>query len=252
MTKQKINITLIFLFVYLAAMVAIFSSCTSIKKLRTNVKTEVVKTEIVQKSEVKDSTSKTITKTIDSSGITVTVVYDSTSTDTATTFDITTYPPSADQYTERISIKSSIKPKSITVNQAKKKQAERLDSVVSKKEHTENIKKDEKVVTKVKTVDKKKVVFKMTADFTVEEIERLYELEQKIQDTKTDSVTRWSYLVEQVRLAISRFQPEITTEFLKKNLTPLQISQIVLFMQEHSFKIKGSEEDGSKKNPSKS
>lgn len=101
--------------------------------------------------------------------------------------------------------------------------------------------------------NKKKMIFKMTADFTVEEIERLYELEQKIEDTKTDSVTRWTYLVEQVRLSLSRFQPEVTTEFLKKNLTPLQISQIVVFMQTNAFKIKGGGEDEvSKKNPNKS
>lgn len=158
--KLNTRIVLIILGIYLLGIIAIFSSCTSIKKLRTNVHQETVKTETVQKSDTKDSTSKTVTKVIDSSGITVTIVYDSTSADTATTFDITTYPPSADQYTERISVKSSVKPKSITVNKAAKKQAEKLDSVSSKKEHTETVAKTEKVVSKVKTVDKKKVVFK--------------------------------------------------------------------------------------------
>ena len=76
--------------------------------------------------------------------------------DTATTFDIITYPPSKDQYTERIQVKSSVKPKSITVNQAKKKQAERLDSTVKKSLQVDNVKKEEKVVSKVKTVEKKK------------------------------------------------------------------------------------------------
>ena len=88
------RIVLIILFIYLLGIIAIFSSCTSVKKLRSNVHQETVKTETVNKSDTKDSTSKTITKTIDSSGITVTVVYDSTGTDTATTFDIITYPPS--------------------------------------------------------------------------------------------------------------------------------------------------------------
>ncbi len=148
-----------YLIVYLIAVIGcavVASSCTSVKKLRSNVHTETVKTETVQKSDTKDSTSKTITKTIDSSGITVTVVYDSTGTDTATTFDIITYPPSKDQYTERIQVKSSVKPKSITVNQAKKKQAERLDSTVKKSLQVDNVKKEEKVVSKVKTVEKKK------------------------------------------------------------------------------------------------
>jgi len=125
-------------------------------KLRSNVHHETVKTETVNKSDTKDSTSKTITKTIDSSGITVTIVYDSTSADTATTFDIITYPPSKDQYTERISIKSSVTPKSITVNQAKKKQDENIAATSLKTEKKQDVKKEEKVVSKVKTVEKKK------------------------------------------------------------------------------------------------
>jgi hypothetical protein len=104
----------------------------------------------------------------------------------------------------------------------------------------------------VTLTNKKVVVWKMTADFTVEEIERLYELEQKIEDTKTDSVSRWTYMTEQVRLSFSRYNPEITTEFLKKNLTPLQIAQIVLFMQENMFKVKGAGGEDVKKNPPKS
>lgn len=155
------RIVLIILFIYLLGIIAIFSSCTSVKKLRSNVHQETVKTETVNKSYTKDSTSKTITKTIDSSGITVTVVYDSTGTDTTTDFDITIYQPDKDQYfdrlqPDRIQIKSSVKPKSITVNQAKKKQAERVDSVSAKSAQTTDVKKEEKVVSKIKTVDKKK------------------------------------------------------------------------------------------------
>ena len=150
------KIILIILFIYLLGVIAIFSSCTSVKKLRSNVHQETVKTETVQKSDTKDSTSKTITKTIDSSGTSITIEYDSTTADTATSFDIITYPPSKDQYTERISIKSSVTPKSITVNQAKKKQAERIDSTVRKSLTVENIKKDSSSVSTIKTVQKKK------------------------------------------------------------------------------------------------
>lgn len=107
-------------------------------------------------------------------------------------------------------------------------------------------------IIEVTLINGDKVLYKMTADFTVEEIERLYELEQKISDTKTDSMARWSYMAEQVRLSISRFHPDITTEFLKKNLTPLQMAQVILFMQESAFKIKGdaSSVEDVKKNPS--
>lgn len=153
-----------FLLATICLMLLLHCSCTSVKKLRSNVHQETVKTETVNKTDTKDSTSKTITKTIDSSGITVTVVYDSTSADTATDFDIVILSPDKDQYfdrpqPDRISIKSSIKPKSITVNQAKKKQAERLDSTVRKSLTLENIKKDSSSVSTIKTVQKKKVVF---------------------------------------------------------------------------------------------
>jgi len=154
------KIILIILFIYLLGVIAIFSSCTSVKKLRSNVHQETVKTETVQKSDTKDSTSKTITKTIDSSGTSITIEYDSTTADTATSFDIITYPPSKDQYTERISIKSSVTPKSITVNQAKKKQAERIDSTVRKSLTVENIKKDSSSVSTVKTVEIEKGWFR--------------------------------------------------------------------------------------------
>ena len=155
------KIILIILFIYLLGVIAVFSSCTSVKKLRSNLHQETVKTETVQKSDTKDSTSKTVVKKIDSSGITVTVVYDSTGTDTTTDFDITIYQPDKDQYfdrlqPDRIQIKSSVKPKSITVNQAKKKMDEKFDSTVRKSLTVENIKKDSSSVSTIKTVQKKK------------------------------------------------------------------------------------------------
>jgi len=140
-------------------MLLLHCSCSSIKKLRTNTKTESVKTEQIQKTESKDSTSKTVVKQVDSSGTTVTIVYDSTSADTATSFDIITYPADKDQYFERISIKSSVKPKSITVNKGQKKALEKADSVSAKSAQTTSIKKEEKVTVKTKTLDKKRIVF---------------------------------------------------------------------------------------------
>lgn len=132
------------------------SSCTSVKKLRSNVHQETVKTETVQKSDTKDSTSKTITKTIDSSGNTITIDYDSTAKDTAIVFEIITYPSESGLYFERISVKSSVKPKSIRFTQSVKKQAETLAATTLKTEKKQDVKKEEKVVSKVKTVEKKK------------------------------------------------------------------------------------------------
>lgn len=158
MTKQRKGLLWVLLLyvVVTTILVVCFSSCTAVRKSRSVQHQESVKTENTQKTDIKDSTTKTITKTVDSSGITVTVVYDSTTSDTAATFDIITYPPSKDQYTERISVKSSVKPKSITVTQAKKKQAERLDSTTLKNRVVENARKYEKIVFTVKTAEKKK------------------------------------------------------------------------------------------------
>lgn len=153
------NIIQFFLLATIFLMLLLHCSCSSIKKLRTNTKTESVKTEQVQKTESKDSTSKTIVKQVDSSGTTVTIVYDSTSADTVTSLDIITYPADKDQYFERISIKSSVKPNSITVNKGQKKALEKVDSVSVKSAQAISIKKEEKVTVKTKTVDKKKIVF---------------------------------------------------------------------------------------------
>jgi len=151
------RIVLIILFIYLLGVIAVFSSCTSVKKLRSNVHQETVKTETVQKSDTKDSTSKTITKTIDSSGITVTVVYDSTeNSDTETTLDIITYPAKSGDYESGFKIKSSIKPKSVQITSHNKKVDERQKdfSVKEKKEDAKVT--SEKIKAKVKTVEKKK------------------------------------------------------------------------------------------------
>lgn len=153
------NIIQFFLLATIFLMLLLHCSCSSLKKIRVNTKTESVKTEQVQKTESKDSTSETIVKQIDSSGTTVTIVYYSTSADTATSFDIITYPADKDQYFERISIKSSVKPKSITVNKGQKKALEKTDSISAKSAQTTSIKKEEKVTVKIKTVDKKKIVF---------------------------------------------------------------------------------------------
>ncbi len=152
------RIVLIILFIYLLGVIAVFSSCTSVKKLRSNVHQETVKTETVNKSDTKDSTSKTITKTIDSSGITVTVVYDSTSTDTATVFDIVVYPPTATDYTERVQVKSSRKPKAITFQRATKKENYKSDSTVRKSLIVEDTDKKEQTKAKAKAsgVEKKR------------------------------------------------------------------------------------------------
>jgi uncharacterized protein YceK len=145
MSKDKRVFTIIFLSVALVAMMLYLSGCSSIRKLKTNVKTtEQLKT-TEQTTKAKDSTVTTVTKKIDSAGTTVTVVFDNDGKDTATNVEITTYPPSKEEYNSnrKIGVKTNRTPKSITVNQAEKKADE--------KAVTANVKTNE---TKASTTDK--------------------------------------------------------------------------------------------------
>lgn len=128
--------------------------------MRSNIKTESVKTEIVKTELTKDSTVKTVVKNFDSSGITVTVVYDSAeNSNTEATIDIITYPAKSGDYESGFKIKSSIKPKSVQITSHNKKIDERQKEIsfTEKKKDIKNT--TEKTVNKVKTVDKKKIVF---------------------------------------------------------------------------------------------
>lgn len=149
---------LLFLLILIGCLFAI-SSCTGVRKLSKNVKTEFVKTEQSNKTESKDSATKTVTKVIDSTGTSITIEYDSAKNDSATTIDIITYPPSKDQYFERVQVKSSIKPKSIKVNQAKKKTDEKAAELNVKSAKADENKKEEKktVVDKGKSQTKFKI-----------------------------------------------------------------------------------------------
>ena len=95
----------------------------------------------------------------------ITIEYDSTGTDTAATVDITIYQPDKDQYfdspqPDRISIKTSVKPKSIKVNQAKKKEDGKAIESNVKNIKTDEKKKDEKTVIVDKS--KSKASFKIS------------------------------------------------------------------------------------------
>ncbi len=126
-----------------------------------NVHQESVKTETVQKSDTKDSASKTFEKTVEQNGIKLKLEFDSSQYKkvNAKDWSLTITPSKSSDYDSGVTIQSNVIPKSATFEKKHKKEKEKLDSTVKKSLTVEDIKKEEKVITKVKTVDKKKVVF---------------------------------------------------------------------------------------------
>jgi uncharacterized protein YceK len=161
MNKHNRVIFIIFLSVALVGMMLYLSGCSSIRKLKTNVKqTEQVKT-TEQTTKAKDSSVTTVTKKIDSAGTTVTVVFNNDGKDTATNVEITTHPPTKDDYNtgRKIGVKTNRTPKSITVNQADKKADEQTVVANVKTNETKVVATEKKTTTQTKGVDKKKFIF---------------------------------------------------------------------------------------------
>jgi hypothetical protein len=139
----------------------ILTSCSSIRKLKTNVKqTEQVKT-TEQTTKAKDSSVTTVTKKIDSVGTTVTVVFDNDGKDTATNVEITTHPPTKDDYNtgRKIGVKTNRTPKSITVNQADKKTDEQIVAANVKTNETKAATTNKQTTTVVKNKQVEKTGF---------------------------------------------------------------------------------------------
>jgi lipopolysaccharide export LptBFGC system permease protein LptF len=161
MNKHNRIIFIIFLSVALAGMMLYLSGCSSIRKLKTNVKqTEQVKT-TEQTTKAKDSSVTTVTKKIDSAGTTVTVVFDNDGKDTATNVEITTHPPTKDDYNtgRKIGVKTNRTPKSITVNQADKKADEQTVAANVKTNETKAATTDKQTTTVVKNKQVEKTGF---------------------------------------------------------------------------------------------
>lgn len=152
---------------FIAALIAFgfllssLSGCSSIRKLKTNVKqTEQVKT-TEQITKAKDSSTTTTISKVDSSGTTVTVVFDNDGKDTATNVEIITHAPHKEDYYQpaRTEVKTNRKPKSITVNQAAKNKQQQETTAVVKTKETKAVTTDKTTTTKVKQLDKKKSGF---------------------------------------------------------------------------------------------
>lgn len=136
-------------------------SCSSIRKLKKNVKqTEDIKTS-EQTSKSKDSSVTTVTKAIDSSGTTITMVFEYDGKDTTTDVEITTFPPTKNDYNtgRKVGVKSNRKLKSLTVNQADKKAEEKAVASNVKTSDTKNATTEKKTTTQVKTQEKQRFSF---------------------------------------------------------------------------------------------
>lgn len=76
--------------------------------------------------------------------------------------------------------------------------------------------------------------FKISSDLTVEEYERLYEIEAQLKDEK-DFERRMSMIYNQVLLAFKRYNPEMTVEDIKSIFSLKEILKIVSFIALNSF-----------------
>lgn len=163
MNKSDYNIR-IFYWVWLAVIAIIviaMSSCSSIKKLKSNVKqSSKVDSTSQQITKVDSSGTNTITK-VDSSGFNVEVEFEK-GTDTGDVdLEITVHKPSAADYYKpaKVSIKSNKAVKKININDTRK-QSEASANTANVKRNDEkktNVKKEEQKT--VKQVEKKKIRF---------------------------------------------------------------------------------------------
>ncbi|HLO37984.1 MAG TPA: hypothetical protein VK173_05835 [Lacibacter sp.] len=142
-------------------LLVLLSSCGTLRKLKSNVKTteQVHTTEVI--TNAKDSSTSTVTKQIDSSGTTVTVVFDDNGKDTSTSVEIVTYPAHKEDYfsPRTTEVKTNRKPKSITINQAAKKEDKKEVAAAVKSNDTKAATTDSNKTTEEKKVDKKKSTF---------------------------------------------------------------------------------------------
>jgi hypothetical protein len=103
-------------------------------------------------------------------------------------------------------------------------------------------------------VSGEKKEFKLPTDYTEEEIERILELEKKLEES-SDVTARRSIVFSQIQILLNRYQPDFTLEQVKKILTWSDALRIINFISEHTFavatKTEEAEVDSKKKQPVK-
>jgi hypothetical protein len=98
--------------------------------------------------------------------------------------------------------------------------------------------------------------FKIPAELTVSEIERLLEAQIKIDKLADEQVSDtgtaqlrlyWSYIYAQLEIIFRHFHPEVDADYLKLNLLPTDAIRILAFFSENRYIEKPVEETDSKK-----
>lgn len=94
-----------------------------------------------------------------------------------------------------------------------------------------------------KTVDIDGDVFKIPLEYTIEEAERLIELEveqKELEKTPVDEISKtqslekfWFLVFAQIEIILQHYQPEITIEEIKKKLTHKQALDILGFFDKY-------------------
>lgn len=92
-------------------------------------------------------------------------------------------------------------------------------------------------------VDGEKKGYRVPTDFTEEEIERLLELEEKLKG-ENNIDERYIIFFEQITLMFRRYNPEITTEFMKAHLSRNEVLSILNFVAKHNFAVNHKDADG--------
>jgi len=75
--------------------------------------------------------------------------------------------------------------------------------------------------------------YKLPTDFTVEEVERFYEVEKRVKENP-DEDNGFLVLITEVLVLLKRYQPEITVEDVKKIPIP-SLKKIMKFVNENNF-----------------
>jgi hypothetical protein len=100
-----------------------------------------------------------------------------------------------------------------------------------------------------------KMEFKLPTDYTEEEIERILELEAKLEDSSTVAAKR-GIVFCQIHILLSRYQPDLTLQDVKRMLTWTDALRIINFVSENTFAVAAKNNevdvDTKKKAPAKS
>lgn len=93
-------------------------------------------------------------------------------------------------------------------------------------------------------INGEKASLKIASDFTVEEIERIYELESKMSDEMSFD-ERWEIMYNQILIAFKRYDDSWSIEKLKASFTRKEMLKIINFITTNSFGgIPEKKEDG--------